>query len=548
MLKPKKSYKQQAQKPTETNKTIKKSLQDDLKAKIQQLEKEKTALIEGKTEVENSNAILKKLNDICQNKITDLTNENQHFKNDKRFKKVESNVESSVVTPIKANQLNDDHVNDTLSLISYTVPKNVDVPREMQNIDEDKLFDGSCSEIDINKADYNVRINHLRAELEESRFMEEKMMDFRVKYNKAQRQVIYLREERKQEIEELTYKHDRELASIKMQHDKEIIDLETDLQSTKDYQENFKQQTTVIYEKIIEELSNQLKASKNQNDSNHANIRERLEKKVINLESKLGIAKENHIIEFDGLKDVYTKKIGKVEARLSKKKNENRVLRALHRELKGLQDNKENESFSSETQSAKTLKQYSSMNEIFSFPEITPRKVSTFEIVESDTNLDIKKMSLIQNFVRNNISKIRSCFDKFIQQQESFKIFEKCKKTSKCLEIHQKRLKKNYYIYFKLLRGFRRTNKWINVMVDKLTHNPPIEYQVSYWRLRDFRIYGNLISANKLVKIKKMFSTVSKHFQLEKARCFYQIEGYPETNEKKKEFEEMNSKAVELRK
>ena len=41
-------------------------------------------------------------------------------------------------------------------------------------------------------------------------------------------------------------------------------------------------------------------------------------------------------------------------------------------------------------------------------------------------------------------------------------------------------------------------------MIDKLTHNPPIEYQVSYWRLRDFRIYGNLISANKVSSAKPL--------------------------------------------
>ena len=75
-------------------------------------------------------------------------------------------------------------------------------------------------------------------------------------------------------------------------------------------------------------------------------------------------------------------------------------------------------------------------------------------------------------------------------------------------------------------------------MIDRLTHNPPIEYQVSYWRLRDFRIYGNLISANKVVKIKKMFSTISKHFQLEISRSFYLIEDYPKSCEKIKEIEE----------
>lgn len=80
-------------------------------------------------------------------------------------------------------------------------------------------------------------------------------------------------------------------------------------------------------------------------------------------------------------------------------------------------------------------------------------------------------------------------------------------------------------IYFKLLKGFRRQNRWQVEMVEKMTHNPPVEQQVSYWRLRDFRIYGNLLSANKIVKIKKMFSTITKHFQLELARCFYMIEG-----------------------
>ena len=105
----------------------------------------------------------------------------------------------------------------------------------------------------------------------------------------------------------MTYKHDRELAQMKIHYGKQVIDLDTELKVTKDYQKNFKQQTTAIYEKTIEELSNQLKASKYQNDNNHTIIKERHGKKEISPESKIGIAKENHYIEFDGLKDFYTK-------------------------------------------------------------------------------------------------------------------------------------------------------------------------------------------------------------------------------------------------
>ena len=77
---------------------------------------------------------------------------------------------------------------------------------------------------------------------------------------------------------------------------------------------------------------------------------------------------------------------------MSKKKDENRVLRALHRELKGLSDNKLSESFDSESQSAMTLRQNrNSINEFILEPAFKILKKRILKLAAKKLNLLIQK-------------------------------------------------------------------------------------------------------------------------------------------------------------
>lgn len=84
------------------------------------------------------------------------------------------------------------------------------------------------------------------------------MVDFRQKYNRIQEQCIIQKEEFEATIEYINEKHDTELIRVKTDMEKEIIDLESQVQAQQDYSERLKEETTLIYENIIQNLSDQL--------------------------------------------------------------------------------------------------------------------------------------------------------------------------------------------------------------------------------------------------------------------------------------------------
>jgi hypothetical protein len=118
--------------------------------------------------------------------------------------------------------------------------------------------DGSCSEFESGKIDYESRIDHLHRELDLQKSSIVDMVDFRQKYNRIQEQCIIQKEEFQATIEYINEKHDTELMRVKTDMEKEIIDLESQVQTQQDYSERLKEETTLIYENIIQNLSDQL--------------------------------------------------------------------------------------------------------------------------------------------------------------------------------------------------------------------------------------------------------------------------------------------------
>jgi hypothetical protein len=118
--------------------------------------------------------------------------------------------------------------------------------------------DGSCSEIESIEEDYETRIDHLHRELDLQKSSIMDMVDFRQKYNRIQQQCIIQKEEFEATIEYINEKHDTELIRVKTDMEKEIIDLESQVQAQQDYSERLKEETTLIYENIIQNLSDQL--------------------------------------------------------------------------------------------------------------------------------------------------------------------------------------------------------------------------------------------------------------------------------------------------
>ena len=58
----------------------------------------------------------------------------------------------------------------------------------------------------------------------------------------------------------------------------------------------------------------------------------------------------------------------------------------------------------------------------------------------------------------------------------------------------------------------------------QITQNVKIDPQVAFWRLKDVRTVGTSINAGKLVKLKKMFEIIHRHYQMEISRSFWKID------------------------
>ena len=117
---------------------------------------------------------------------------------------------------------------------------------------------GTCSEIESIEKRYEMQISNLTRELDFHKSNITDVFDFKKKYSTIQEQCIIQKEKFQATIEYLNEKHEEELNQVKFDCDKEMIELETELQAQKDYSEQLKEQTTLIYENIIQNLTEQL--------------------------------------------------------------------------------------------------------------------------------------------------------------------------------------------------------------------------------------------------------------------------------------------------
>lgn len=115
---------------------------------------------------------------------------------------------------------------------------------------------------------------------------------------------------------------------------------------------------------------------------------------------------------------------------------------------------------------------------------------------------------------------------KLIENNHIRRTFHKCKSLYTAFEISERKISNIHALYFKMLKTFRRSNPWFFKMIQKLCHNSKVDTQISFWRIKDFRHCGVSLSAQKIVKIKKMFAIVNKHYELEIARSFWKIERF----------------------
>ena len=88
-----------------------------------------------------------------------------------------------------------------------------------------------------------------------------------------------------------------------------------------------------------------------------------------------------------------------------------------------------------------------------------------------------------------------------------------------------------------------KTNKWFQKAAKILALNSKTNVQKSYWKLsHNVESSGQVLNANMVAKIKKIFSIMKRHMDISKLRSFYHI-----LNIDKTEFDLDASKIVDQR-
>jgi len=90
--------------------------------------------------------------------------------------------------------------------------------------------------------------------------------------------------------------------------------------------------------------------------------------------------------------------------------------------------------------------------------------------------------------------------------------------------ISDKNIESSKKTYFRLLCSFNQQNPWLKRVLTQITKSVKIDPQIAFWRLKDIKTVGTSMNAGKLVKLKKMFEIIHRHYQMEISRSFWKID------------------------
>jgi len=57
-----------------------------------------------------------------------------------------------------------------------------------------------------------------------------------------------------------------------------------------------------------------------------------------------------------------------------------------------------------------------------------------------------------------------------------------------------------------------------------VTKNAKVDPQIAFWRLKDMRTMGTALNAARIVRLRKMFEIINKHYVMQIARSFWKID------------------------
>lgn len=61
-------------------------------------------------------------------------------------------------------------------------------------------------------------------------------------------------------------------------------------------------------------------------------------------------------------------------------------------------------------------------------------------------------------------------------------------------------------------------------VICSITKNVKVDPQIAFWRLKDMKTKGSALSAVRIVRLKKMFDIIKKHYIMQTARAFWKID------------------------
>jgi hypothetical protein len=107
------------------------------------------------------------------------------------------------------------------------------------------------------------------------------------------------------------------------------------------------------------------------------------------------------------------------------------------------------------------------------------------DVKKADLRLKLERLKIYAE-AKHNMMKQRSLFDFRVNFQVNL-TYRKCRKLYKSLETSDRCIRRTYSLYWRLLRHFRKLNKWYKISIWYATKNTRISDQIAFWRLRDMR-------------------------------------------------------------
>jgi len=153
---------------------------------------------------------------------------------------------------------------------------------------------------------------------------------------------------------------------------------------------------------------------------------------------------------------------------------------------------------------------------------------SAFERMIKWNQLCNTKQAIIKNMFRKMLGKndsvLMHAYNHLTENCHVKRTFTKCKSLFRALEISDRCIDNTYRLYYRLLVTFKHVNPWLLRVVNAVTKNAKVDPQIAFWRLKDMRTKGTALNAARIVRLRKMFEIINKHYVMQIARSFWKID------------------------